>query len=218
MKIAMRVLSWAIGLAVIAAIVWRWQENGWGAFVWLAGVILMNVIRAPFARQTKDNTITDSRQTLGERILLAAMAIGAGLVPFAHLATGVLGFADYHLPHGATVAGVAFLAAGLWLFWRSHADLGRNWSVTLELREDHGLITSGIYRRIRHPMYAALWLIVLAQPLLIHNWIVGAAGIVAFGLLYVVRTPREEAMMRERFGPAYDDYCRVAGRLWPRWG
>ena len=217
MKIAMRIVFALIGLAVVAAILWRWQVNGWGSIAWLAGIILMNVIRAPFARQTRDNTIAESRQTLAERILLAGMALG-GLLPFLHLATGVLSFADYSLPDWATGAGAVLFVPALWLFWRSHADLGRNWSVTLELREDHGLITSGVYKRIRHPMYTAIWLIVLVQPLLVHNWIAGPAGIVAFAVLYVIRTPREEAMMRERFGAAYDDYCKGAGRLWPRLG
>ena len=218
MKIAIRIAFGLIGLAAMVAILWRWQVNGWGSLAWLAGVVLMNVIRAPFARQTQDNTIAESRRTATERILLAGMGLGAGLMPFLHLATGVVGFADYSLPHWATGFGTVVFAAALWLFWRSHADLGRNWSVTLELRQDHGLVTSGVYKRIRHPMYAAIWLIVLAQPLLLHNWVVGSAGIVAFGLMYVIRTPREEAMMRERFGAAYEDYCQVAGRLWPRLG
>jgi protein-S-isoprenylcysteine O-methyltransferase Ste14 len=50
------------------------------------------------------------------------------------------------------------LVIGLWLFYRSHADLGTNWSITLEIREQHRLITQGVYRRIRHPMYSALGL------------------------------------------------------------
>ena len=33
-------------------------------------------------------------------------------------------------------------------------DLGTNWSITLEVREQHRLISHGVYRRIRHPMYS----------------------------------------------------------------
>ena len=76
MKIAMRIVFALIGLAVLAAILWRWQVNGWGSIAWLAGIILVNVIRVPFARQVRDNTIAESRQTLVERILLAGMAFG----------------------------------------------------------------------------------------------------------------------------------------------
>jgi dihydrofolate reductase len=42
------------------------------------------------------------------------------------------------------VAGVACLAIGLWLFSRSHADLRTNWSVTLELRQEHRLVSHGV--------------------------------------------------------------------------
>ena len=37
-------------------------------------------------------------------------------------------------------------AASLALFYVVHRDLGRSWSVTLELRDDHALITHGVYR------------------------------------------------------------------------
>ena len=214
MKIAIRIVLAAIALSMVVLAVWRWEINGWGSLVWIAGILLMNVIRAPFARQTQDNTIVESRKTLVEKLLLAGMMVGM-LFPLLYLTTDVLSFADYGAPVWATVGGSILLAAGLWLFWRSHADLGRNWSVTLELREDHGLVTSGVYKRIRHPMYSAIWLVVLVQPLLIHNWIAGPAGIVAFGVMYAIRTPREEAMMREQFGEAYDDYCKKSGRLFP---
>ena len=68
-------------------------------------------------------------------------------------------FADYRLPApylAATVpwCGAAVMLAALWLFWRSHADLGWHWSATLEVREGHALVDRGVYRRVRHPMYA----------------------------------------------------------------
>ena len=62
-------------------------------------------------------------------------------------------------------AGLVCLAAGLWFFHRSHADLGTNWSLTLEVREKHQLVTGGIYRRVRHPMYMALFLYSVGQAL-----------------------------------------------------
>jgi protein-S-isoprenylcysteine O-methyltransferase Ste14 len=62
---------------------------------------------------------------------------------------------------------------GLWLFAKSHADLGTNWSLTLEVREKHQLVTHGIYRALRHPMYSALLLYSLGQALVVPNWIVG---------------------------------------------
>jgi len=108
------------------------------------------------------------------------------------------------------------MVAALWLFYRSHADLGLNWSVSLELRKGHELVKRGVYRSIRHPMYASIWLWCLAQGLLLENWLAGWYALMAFALMYFVRTPREERMMREAFGQEYADYMGQTGRLFPR--
>ena len=143
------------------------------------------------------------------------MFLAMMVLPLAHLSFGVFSFADYRLPASATALGAVLQLGYLWLFWRSHADLGRNWSPGLELRGDHELITQGVYARMRHPMYAAIWLGAIGQALLLHNWIAGLLVVPTFAAMYVLRVPKEEAMMRARFGAAYDDYASNVGRIWP---
>jgi hypothetical protein len=65
------------------------------------------------------------------------------------------------------------------------------------MREDHKLITNGVYARIRHPMYTAFWLWAIAQALLLPNWIAGLSGLIGFGTLYLLRVGPEEEMMLE---------------------
>jgi len=211
-------LSLLIGLALMGAAIWRWEANGWGAMVWLGGFVLMGLIRAPYARATRANVITDDRKTLVERLLLGAMFLTMMLLPLVDLASGVFAFADYALPVEAAAAGAALQVPFLWLFWRSHADLGRNWSPSLEIREEHGLVTKGVYARMRHPMYAAIWLGAIAQSLLIHNWIAGFLVVPAFAAMYFIRVPQEEAMMRARFGEAYSAYAKHTLAVLPRLG
>src|SRR4029079_7757517 len=94
-------------------------------------------------------------------------------VPLIWVASPAFSFAEYALRAGPLVAGVMCQVIGLWLFYRSHADLGANWSITLEVRVQHRLITQGVYRRIRHPMYLALALYSIGQALVIPNWVAG---------------------------------------------
>ena len=216
MKTGLWLVLTAVALGLAAAAIWRWQVNGWGSLVWIASMLLLTVIRLPYAKRTQANTITDKRAASTERPLLALVAIGGTFLPLVHLGTGLFSFADYRLPDWAVIVGTAVLIPAYWLFWRSHADLGRNWSATTELRQEHDLVTSGVYKRIRHPMYAAIWLIFLVQPLLVQNWIAGLAGPLAFAIMYFIRVPYEEAMMRDGFGEAYDVYCARAGCLFPR--
>jgi protein-S-isoprenylcysteine O-methyltransferase Ste14 len=186
--------------------------------VFLAGLIVYVGLRGVYIERTKRNEKAVSRVDRRDRGLLFLVFLGSLLLPAVHLATPWLAFADYRLPAFAPWCGTAVMVAALWLFWRSHADLGLNWSVTLELRQGHELVTHGVYRAIRHPMYAAIWLFSLAQGLLLENWLAGWAALAAFALLYFVRTPREERMMSETFGEQYKEYAARTGRIVPRLG
>jgi protein-S-isoprenylcysteine O-methyltransferase Ste14 len=103
----------------------------------------------------------------------------------------------------------------LWLFRRSHKDLGRQWSASLEIRESHQIVRGGVYRRIRHPMYASFWLWALAQALLLPNTMAAMSGLVAIGILFFTRIDFEERMLLEAFGEDYRTYMRETNRIIP---
>ncbi|WP_374532134.1 protein-S-isoprenylcysteine O-methyltransferase [Phenylobacterium sp.] len=203
-----------------AAIAW-WRFGkplSIGHVAWLAGFAGMLAIRIPHHSRNQKNAVEADAHDVSERVLLGAMWLASMVLPFLVIATPWFDAFDYRLPEIAVWIGVALLVPYLWLFWRSHADLGRNWSPGLEVRTEHELITRGVYARIRNPMYAAIWLGAFAQALLIQNWIGGFAVIPAFAAMWFIRVPREEAMMRERFGAAWDAYVARSGRLAPPMG
>ena len=148
-------------------------------------------------------------------LILLAIAWIAFFLPLIWIVTPVLAFADYPLRLMPFVAGTVCLLLGLWLFYRSHADLGTNWSVTLEVREQHRLVTQGIYRRIRHPMYTALLLYSVGQALALPNYVAGPSYGVAMALLVALRIGPEERMMLEEFGKNYLEYMARTRRLVP---
>jgi protein-S-isoprenylcysteine O-methyltransferase Ste14 len=137
------------------------------------------------------------------------------LLPATYVLTGEPKLADYPFRPALAWIGAAVFVSSLWLFHRTHKDLGRNWSVTLEIRDRHSLVTSGVYRHVRHPMYSAFWLWAIAQALLLPNWIAGPAGLVGFGTLFFLRIGREEQLMIEAFGDEYRDYMRRTSRVLP---
>lgn len=160
--------------------------------------------------------IVVDRKTAREKSLLTLLAVGMGVLPAVYIFTPLLNFANYTLRSWAGWTGAGIFAVGLAVFWRAHATLGPYWSDSLQLREGHPLITSGIYRYIRHPMYAFGWLMSIAQALLVQNWIAGLSGLVSFGLLYFLRVPREEHMLLDQFGESYRSYMKKTGRIIPR--
>lgn len=185
-----------------------------GKAIILASSIVMVIIRAPHGQRSRGVKVVRSRRGTLE-IALLTLAWLAFFVPLVWVATPVFSFADYSLHLLPLLAGVVCLAVGLWLFARSHADLGTNWSITLEVREEHQLVTQGIYRTLRHPMYSALLLYSLGQALVVPNWIAGPSYGVAMALLVSCRLRPEERMMLEEFGKDYEAYTRRTKRLVP---
>ncbi|MEL6205187.1 MAG: protein-S-isoprenylcysteine O-methyltransferase [Pseudomonadota bacterium] len=150
-----------------------------------------------------------------EARLVKGVGIGMFALPCIAIGTPLLDFASYPVPVGVALAGALLALPTLWLFWRSHADLGRNWSPVLELREGHGLVTHGVYARVRHPMYAAIFAMTLVQFVFLGNWLAGPAGYVAFLLLYLDRIGPEEEMMAKTFGEDWVRYTERTGALFP---
>ena len=186
------------------------------SIIYLVGLVVYVAIRGVFGGRTKRNEKTVSRVDGMERALMGVVTLGNIILPILYLFTRWLRFADYRLPLVVSWCGAGLMVWAIWLFWRSHVDLGLNWSITLEMRKDHELVTGGVYRRVRHPMYAGIFLFAIAQGVLLQNWLAGWGGFVSFALLYLIRAPREEKMMSEFFGEAYRDYMKRTGRLWPR--
>jgi protein-S-isoprenylcysteine O-methyltransferase Ste14 len=183
--------------------------------VWWAGVIGWYVIRYPHQRRSRRTPVASRRERVREGVLLAISFSGLFIVPAIWVTAGMPQFADYPFYPMAAWLGTAAFAAALYGFYRTHRDLGRFWSVTLEIRQTHQLVTTGVYRHVRHPMYAAFFLWSIAQALLLPNWIAGPAGLAGFGTLFALRVGREERMMEAAFGDAYRDYAARTSRVLP---
>lgn len=181
----------------------------------LAASIAMVAIRAPHGERSRTVRIAKDRKGGLETAVLAFAFFGF-FVPLIWVARSKLfAFAEYRLMPLPFAVGLVFFATGLWLFYRSHADLGRNWSITLQIREEHRLVTDGVYRGIRHPMYTSLFLYSIGQLLALPNWFAGPSYLVTFGLLFLLRIRAEEQMMVEEFGEAYEAYRARTKRLVP---
>jgi protein-S-isoprenylcysteine O-methyltransferase Ste14 len=190
--------------------------------VFLIGAVIWYVIRIPARRRARKASVKSSGRGSRETMLMAISLTGLGIIPLAYIVSNFesarfrfLSFADRPFVPALAWLGAFVFAASLWLFYRTHKDLGRNWSVSLDIRESHKLITTGVYALVRHPMYSAFWLWAVAQALLLPNWVAGFAGIVGFGTLFFGRVGEEERLMCEAFGDEYRAYMRRTSRVLP---
>ncbi|MGE0634567.1 MAG: protein-S-isoprenylcysteine O-methyltransferase [Pseudobdellovibrionaceae bacterium] len=185
-----------------------------GSIIFILGAMASIAIRIPHDKVSQDTKIVESRKGLLEKLLIGLVMIGMILFPVLSF-TPILAFASYEPSFPMIVVGFFLMVASLWVFHRSHKDLGKNWSVSLEVREDHILVTNGIYKSVRHPMYTSILLLALVQIFLIPNWVAGPALLVAFSIMFFSRLHTEEKMMLDKFGVQYENYRQQTKRIIP---
>lgn len=109
--------------------------------------------------------------------------------------------------------GLGLLSVAFWTWTQIHLDT--QWSAQLQLRQEHHLVTSGPYARIRHPLYSAMFGWAVSLGLLTANWIFVAMAVLSIAGT-MVRIPKEEQMMLEAFGDKYKVYMQRTGRFFPK--
>lgn len=107
---------------------------------------------------------------------------------------------------GATCAALIY-----WLF----SSIGSGITPTSATRQQHRLVTSGIYRWVRHPLYSVGSSMFVAFGLMADNWFIAALGILTF-ILMAIRLPKEEANLIEKFGEEYREYMKHTGAFLPK--
>jgi protein-S-isoprenylcysteine O-methyltransferase Ste14 len=114
------------------------------------------------------------------------------------------------------IGALIFLGGDLLFFW-TRRSLGEAWSSAEGVAPHSSIVTAGPYRWIRHPMYAAMFLITSGMFLLSANPLVGLPYLVLVLYMYITWIEIEEADLINRFGEPYTSYIQRSGRLFPRW-
>jgi protein-S-isoprenylcysteine O-methyltransferase Ste14 len=191
-----------------------WQmENAWGWF-YTAALLAVFGIRLVFAGRSWDDKARSFNEPVLAKLGMAVWGIsqlGALLYWF----TPWIAWADYPVPAPGKWLGCLCLLGALVLLTMAHSSMGHYWTPGLHVRKDQPLIRSGIYRFVRHPMYAGHWVWSIGQALMVGNFIGGLSAILGIGLLYWNRVPSEESMLLEAFGEEYAQYMQRTGRILP---
>jgi protein-S-isoprenylcysteine O-methyltransferase Ste14 len=110
--------------------------------------------------------------------------------------------------------GVGLLILGLLFSVWARVHLGRNWSGTVTVKEDHELVRDGPYRYVRHPIYTGLLLAFVGCAIARDEW----RGLLGVAIIYAGfwrKLKVEERWMTEQFGDAYRNFCAEVPALIP---
>ena len=107
------------------------------------------------------------------------------------------------------------MASAVGLFDASSRAMGKNWALVARMRSDHVLVQTGPFAYVRHPIYVALFLFMLAMAVAFGHTANLILGIPIYALATWMRIRHEERLLEEQFGAAYDDYARRVKRFVP---
>ena len=187
----------------------------------LAAVVLFTSIGISGYHRRKadrDSGESVSRKTDGTAMMMVIRIFGLVLwfSPLAYLINpGWMAWSKIGLPDPVRWAGgvLGLLCVGgvYWLF----SSIGTGITPVSATRREHKLVTHGIYRYIRHPLYTFGSSLFIALGLMADNWFIALAGVLAF-IVMAIRTPKEETNLIEKFGDEYREYMQRTGRFLPR--
>jgi protein-S-isoprenylcysteine O-methyltransferase Ste14 len=184
------------------------------------GLIILQIYFASRVHQTGERVRADrnaiEREGWGYVVvrITASLALIAFLVLYAVNPTW-LGVLSVPFPDWLRWAGIALGCISFVLYAWAQATLGKEWSPHLQMREQHHLVTTGPYARMRHPIYAAYLVFMTSIALVTANWFFIALLVVSIVVL-ALRIPKEEQMLIETFGEEYKKYMQRTGGLFPK--
>ena len=153
----------------------------------------------------------------------------AGLQPLRYIIPALIGwyllFRGEHLPYplhlhiipqsDAILIGSSFLCVcGVVLCIWARATLGRNWSGTVTLKENHELIVRGPYRLVRHPIYTGLLAMLMATAMQ-QRHLAGVTGTILVFVSLWIKLSHEEEVMGKQFPDQYPAYRKRVKRIIP---
>jgi protein-S-isoprenylcysteine O-methyltransferase Ste14 len=120
------------------------------------------------------------------------------------------------IPHSIVINGVitVLAVAGLIIAVMARRTLAGNWSRAVAFKENHELITTGLYRYVRHPIYTGVLLMILATALSVGTLSAGIGFVtIVLGIGFKLRA--EEALLTKHFPNEYPAYKERTKALVP---
>ena len=112
------------------------------------------------------------------------------------------------------IVGLVLCVIGLTVALIAVGTLKRFYASTLVIRQDHQLITHGVYRFTRHPIYFGVMIAIFGAPVYASS----LYGLLTLSVLIPIILNRiriEERMLTEEFGDAYRKYQETTSKLVP---
>lgn len=181
----------------------------WKILLMIAGSIAMWLTQPPVSVEETNEKQSSDRFSVILILAMSALGVIAPIVDWAYFHT------EKNVLNWITYLGVATLLFGIYFRAWAVNTLGKFFTATVQIKDDHQLIQGGPYQIVRHPSYTGAFLAILSTSLILNSWIGFIIASLAMSLAYYVRIGIEERELIGKFQDRYIEYKKTTKMIIP---
>jgi protein-S-isoprenylcysteine O-methyltransferase Ste14 len=162
-----------------------------------------------FSTQEAKRDKNSDRLSIIVILLMSSLSVVASVVEWAYRNNAV----ESSIP--MTIVGALLLVLGIGVRVWAIRTLGKHFTATVTLTDDHQLVRTGPYRFVRHPSYLGAFMAIMGCPIFLNAWWATGIAIAAMTIAYYLRIGVEEKMLSSYFGDKYLEYSKQTKRIIP---
>jgi protein-S-isoprenylcysteine O-methyltransferase Ste14 len=162
-----------------------------------------------FSTQEAKRDKNSDRLSIIVILLMSSLSVVASVVEWAYRNNAV------ESSISMTIAGALLLVLGIAVRVWAIRTLGKHFTATVTLTDDHQLVRTGPYRFVRHPSYLGAFMAIMGCPIFLNAWWATGIAIAAMTIAYYLRIGVEEKMLSSYFGDKYLEYSKQTKRIIP---
>lgn len=166
-----------------------------------------------FTLYTRDEHIKKEKKSIVETGTMTLFLVAFYLILMTKI--GIFPIYYNNLKHIIIIIGTLAIVSGCFINITGRFNLGSNWANHIKIYDEHTLVQKGMYKIVRHPLYASIMLMFYGTCLVYRNILCFFAVTFIFIPFMYYRAKQEETLLIQAF-PEYKDYKRRTGMFFPK--
>ena len=166
-----------------------------------------------FTLYTRDEHIKKEKKSIVETGTMTLFLFAFYLILMTKI--GIVPIYNNNLKHTIIIIGTLAIVSGCIMNIMGRFNLGSNWANHIKIYDEHTLVQKGMYKIVRHPLYASIMLMFYGATLVYRNILCFLAVTFIFIPFMYYRAKQEETLLIQTFSE-YNDYKKRTGMFFPK--
>ena len=174
----------------------------------IVSIAILNFSQPALGKEEAASHKSSDKNTVVLVILCTGLSVAVPIIDFAYFSSAPVNVVRIAAGALVNLLGLALRAWAILI-------LGRYFTATVQIQNEHQLVRSGPYKLLRHPSYTGAFVAIVGISVVLASWIGVLSSVVLMSVAYYFRVKAEETEMRSFFGSEYEKYSKGTYKLIP---